>query len=163
MGRAEHTRSENNVLPGNIVLLPKLSANMVSLGDKVLKERKRKEIKVERGSEQGSRREHRKLGREEQQWKRRGKINNCQKLSQLKRSLNCKNSVTWKVCLVLLLKLFLENWGISCGMGAAILGDHRALLETYPSLSRPPDQRCVWFTSLHSSPESRGKKTKPEQ
>lgn len=109
MGRAEHTRSENNVLPGNIVLLPKLSANMASLGDKVLKERKRKKIKVERGSEQGSRREHRKLGREEQQRKRRGKINNCQKLSQFKHSLNCKNSVTRKVCLVLLLKLFLEN------------------------------------------------------
>lgn len=163
MGRAEHTRSENNVLSGNIVLIPKLSESTVSLGDKVLKKRKRKEIKVERGREQGNRREHRKLGREEQQGKRRGKINNCQKLSQLKCYLNCKNSVTWKVCLVLLLKLFLENWGITCGMGLAILGDHRALLETYASLSRPPDQRCVRFTSLCSSTEGRGKKIKPQQ
>lgn len=60
MGRAERTSSENNVLSGNIILVPKLSENVFSLGDKVpkqenwrkwkWKEKKKKKTNQEEGS-----------------------------------------------------------------------------------------------------------------
>lgn len=84
MGRAEHTSSENNVLSGNIILVPKLSENVFSLGDKVPKQenwRKWKWKEEKRKKNKPRERESSELVIEEQQGKGRVKISNYQNLS----------------------------------------------------------------------------------